>query len=61
MIAVDNAAFAVRGDTLLRWSPAAYTETTARPRAASVSVLTPPSILAVLEQGYAPHWHASAG
>ncbi len=61
MIALDGAAFAVRGDTLLRWTPAGYMDTTARPRGIAVAVLTPPSIIAVLQRGYAPLWHASAG
>ena len=33
----------------------------ARPHGIDVDVLTPPSILAVLAQGYAPLWHPSAG
>ena len=61
MIAIDGAAFAVRGDILLRWSPAGYTDTTSRASGIAVAVLTPPSILAVLQRGYAPLWHASAG
>ena len=31
-----------------------------RPRGIMVDVLTPPSTLAVLAAGYAPHWHPSA-
>jgi hypothetical protein len=61
MIAIDGAAVAVRGDILLRWSPAGYTDTTSRASGIAVAVLTPPSILAVLQRGYAPLWHASAG
>jgi hypothetical protein len=61
MIAMDDAAFAVRGDRLLRWTPSGYAEIASRPRAAAVDVLTPPSILAVLQRGYEPLWHASAG
>ena len=60
-IALDGAAFAVRGDRLLRWTPAGYAETTPRPRGIAVAVLTPPSILAVLQRGYRPQWHPSAG
>ncbi len=61
MIARGGAAYAVRGDRLLRWTPSGYTEATPRPRASAVDVLTPPSILAVLARGYRPLWHGSAG
>jgi len=58
-IAVGDNAFAVRDGKMLRWSPSGYVETTPRPRG-SLTVLTPPSIVAVLSAGYAPHWHPSA-
>ena len=61
MIVRDGAAFAVRADKLLRWTSAGYTETALRPRTIAVAVLTPPSILSVLQRGYQPRWHASAG
>lgn len=61
MIAREGAAFAVRGDVLLRWSRAGYTERNARPTSAIVDILTPPSIVSVLASGYAAHWHSSAG
>jgi len=57
MIARDSEAFAVRGEHLLRWTPSGYDRTTPRPRGIDVDVLTPPSILKVLERGYAPLWH----
>jgi hypothetical protein len=60
MIALNGEAFAVRGDRLLRWTPAAYTEGRPRPRGIDVKVPTPPSMLAVLAAGYAPLWHPSA-
>lgn len=59
VIAVDGAAFAVRGNGLLRWTPAGYARTELRPRG-TVEVLTPPSILDVLRRGYRPLWHPSA-
>jgi hypothetical protein len=59
-IALEEGAFAVRGDTLLRWTPRGYAETRKRPRGITVDVLTPPAILAVLSAGYQPHWHPSA-
>jgi hypothetical protein len=59
-IALEEGAFAVRGDALLRWTPQGYAETRKRPRGITVDVLTPPAILAVLSVGYQPHWHPSA-
>jgi hypothetical protein len=53
-------AFAVRDDRLLRWTPEGYAERRGHERKALCRVLTPPHILAVLEAGYAPQWHASA-
>jgi hypothetical protein len=52
-------AFAVRGSHLLRWSEKGYAQKTARPRGMA-NVLTPPSIVAVLEAGYQPQWHPTA-
>jgi hypothetical protein len=60
MIAIDGEAFAVRGDHLMRWTPAGYESAQPRPRGIEVEVLTPPSILAVLARGYQPRWHPSA-
>ena len=59
-IAIDGAAFAIRGDTLLRWTPHGYRERIPRPRGGMVDVLTPPAILKVLALGYQPRWHPSA-
>ena len=61
MFARDGAAFAVRGDAILRWSPSGYTDRCERPSSAEVEMLTPPSIVNVLASGYAPLWHSSAG
>jgi hypothetical protein len=55
-----EAAFALRGESLLRWAPDGYGDARARPRGILVEVLTPPSILAVLAHGYRPRWHPSA-
>ena len=60
-IALDGAAFAVRGKKLLRWSPSGYDESRVRRRDLDVDVLTPPSIVGVLSKGYAPLWHQNAG
>jgi len=60
VIALDDAAFAVRGDALLRWTPDGYRARVPRPRGTVVGVLTPPAILNVLAAGYQPHWHRTA-
>jgi hypothetical protein len=60
VIALGGNAFAVRGKHLLPWTPAAYGSAQPRPLGTHVDVLTPPSILAVLERGYRPLWHPSA-
>jgi hypothetical protein len=59
-IAINDRAFALRGNAILRWSPSGYIETGPRPHG-TVTVLTPPSIVAVLSAGYPPQWHPSAG
>ena len=59
-IALEEGAFAVRGDALLHWTLQSYDARKARPRGVAVDVLTPPAILAVLSAGYQPHWHPSA-
>jgi hypothetical protein len=58
-VSIDGSAFAVRGSQLLRWTESGYTGTITRPRGVA-TVLTPPSIVAVLSAGYAPQWHPSA-
>jgi hypothetical protein len=58
-IAIGDGAFSLRGKTMLRWSPSCYVETKPRPHG-NVTVLTPPSIVAVLSAGYRPQWHPSA-
>ena len=60
MIVREGEACAVRGNSLLRWTPAGYDRRTARPRGITADVLTPPAILTVLARGYTPLWHASA-
>jgi hypothetical protein len=61
MIAIGGNAFAVRGERLLPWTPSGYGRAQTRPRGTQVDVLTPPTIVAVLECGYRPLWHPSAG
>jgi len=60
MIAIDGKIFAVRSKNLLQWTPSGYSESKPRPPGIEVDVLTPPSIVFVLAQGYAPLWHPSA-
>jgi hypothetical protein len=52
--------FAVRGPSLLRWTPSGYAARRPRPRGIVAVVLTPPGILAALSAGYRPRWHPSA-
>jgi hypothetical protein len=56
-VALEEGAFATRGDAVLRWTPEGYDARMARPRGVAVDVLTPPAILAVLVAGYEPRWH----
>ena len=58
-LVLDNAAFAVRRNALLRWTPTGYAAPVLRPRGVTIDVLTPPAILAVLSAGYRPQWHPS--
>lgn len=59
-VAIDGEAFAVRGGSLLHWTPEGYDARKRRPHGETVEVLTPPAMLGVLKAGYAPHWHPSA-
>jgi hypothetical protein len=52
--------FAIRGNTLLHWTPRGYGMRKRRPRGLAVDVLTPPAVLAALSAGYGPRWHPSA-
>jgi len=55
--------YLVRGDELLRWSPAGYDARIARPAQTKAAVITPPSLLAVLRtdwQSLVPLLHPSA-
>jgi hypothetical protein len=60
VIAMEEGAFAVRGNALLQWTPAGYAARKRRPHGDTVDVLTPPAILKVLAAGYRPQWHPSA-
>lgn len=52
--------YAVRASTLLHWTSAGYERRLPRPSGVTVDVLTPPSIVTVLAQGYRPRWHPTA-
>lgn len=56
-ITLDGSAWVVRGDSLLRWTPAGYDSRKPRLPGLVVDVLTPPAIMAVLAAGYRPAWH----
>ena len=49
-----NEPWLVRGSQLLHWTPAGYDERLRRPRGETASVITPPSLVAVLRAGWAP-------
>lgn len=50
----DRAPFLVLGDELLGWTPEGYGAHVRRPAAGRASVITPPSLLAVLDAGWRP-------
>jgi hypothetical protein len=50
----DDAPWLVRGDRLLRWSPAGYTAAMSRPAGTRAVVVTPLSLVAVLDRGWRP-------
>src|SRR3954454_23554729 len=59
-VVLEEGAWAVRGNSLLRWTPNGYDDSKQRPRDATADVLTPPAIIGALAAGYRPHWHPSA-
>lgn len=59
-VALEGLAWLVQGDRILAWSADGYTQRSVRPPAGSVTVLTPPSIVAVLRAGYAAEVHPTA-
>jgi len=59
----DGGAWLVRGGELLRWTPAGYAERAPRP-SGRAELLTPPTLVAVLRDGWdpvVPLFHPSAG
>jgi hypothetical protein len=61
----DSTPWLVRGDELLRWTPAGYGDPVERPAGARAVVVTPRSLVAVLDRGWrpaaVPFLHPSAG
>jgi hypothetical protein len=57
MFEIENEFYALKNTRLLRWSFAGYTTSIPfKP----MKLLTPPSIIAILKNGYQPRWHESA-
>ena len=50
----DGEPWLVCGSELAHWTPAGYAERIARPRAGMATVITPPSLVAVLRAGWEP-------
>jgi hypothetical protein len=50
----DGAARLVLGPSLLLWTPAGYSERRSRPRQGAATVITPPSLVAVLRSQWRP-------
>ncbi len=60
MIEWQDAAWAVYGQSLLKWSFEGYTEQRARPSGGTVQVITPLPMVESLRLGYNPLFHPSA-
>ena len=60
MIECDGKAFAVKGHNFLHWTFGGYTSAIPISKIKPDKVLTPPSIIAILQKGYQPRWHESA-
>ncbi len=60
MVEIDGTPFAIRGAHLLRWSFGGYSDAITRKAVMRANLLTPPTIIGILAQGYQPRWHPSA-
>ena len=58
MVEMDGKAYAIRGNQMLHWTFYGYDA--AIPIDPRAIILTPPSIIAILQKGYQPRWHKSA-
>jgi hypothetical protein len=61
LVKLEDDAFLVRGEALLRWSPGGYTQRRPRPRGEEVAVLTPQSTVGAILTGYASEVQDRAG
>ena len=50
----DDTPWLVRGNELLRWTPAGYGDAVGRPAGQRAVVVTPPSLVAALDRGWRP-------
>jgi hypothetical protein len=50
----DGSPWLVRGERLLRWAPGGYAEAVPRPAVGEAAVITPKSVVTVLERGWRP-------
>ncbi|MGZ5319590.1 MAG: hypothetical protein ACXWZD_13530 [Actinomycetota bacterium] len=53
-VLIDGAPWLAHGDRLLRWAPGGYRVTAPRPARGDADVITPPSLVAVLREGWDP-------
>jgi hypothetical protein len=53
-VARDGEPWLVLGSQILHWTPGGYSERRPRPRSAMATVITPPSLVAVLRAGWEP-------
>jgi hypothetical protein len=60
MVEIDGVFYAKRDGRFLRWSFAGYTEALKIGLDRRARILTPPSIVTILQRGYQPKWHRSA-
>ena len=60
MIGTPEAAFAIRGDRLLKWSFEGYSAAIPRRSVMSAELLTPRLYVGILARGFQPGWHKSA-
>ena len=60
IVECNGKAFAVKGSNFLQWSFGGYISAMPIVKTNIDKVLTPPSIIAILQKGYQPRWHESA-
>jgi hypothetical protein len=60
MIGTAEGAFAVRGDSLLKWSFEGYSTSALRKSVMRADLLTPALYVGILARGFQPRWHSSA-